>query len=353
MADEPVRKLRVFGVVNHLAHNYELLKLAEQYPIDFTYLLNNVRKWGRMSHREMPEHLNWTTYYEPGKYDVAILHVDQQAVDPNIGKGHLYRQLNEVITDIPKIVINHGTPMWDEKYTEKMVINGGMIFDKKGKEVKIDGMKDLIGDNFMVVNSYESVNRWGWGFPIIHGLDPDEWLDLPKEPRVVLSLSPAGLDKYYNRQLISYLSSYLPEQTGLELVHLNVNYPVIDEQDYKEMIGSSLITVYPFRDSPMPRSRTESMFSGACVLSSRYHNADEFIEHGVNGFIMPDNPMSYVETINQLVNHNYQETVKIGQKGKEMAQNTFKLDRYLAQWNELLHEVVAGNRPEWNGEKIW
>ena len=161
------------------------------------------------------------------------------------------------------------------------------------------------------------------------------------------------MEKLYNRQLISYLSSYLPEQVGLELVHLNVNYPVIDEQDYKEMIGSSLITVYPFRDSPMPRSRTESMFSGACVLSSRYHNADEFIEHGVNGFIMPDNPMSYVETINQLVNHNYRETVKIGQRGKEMAVNTFKLDRYLAQWNELLHEVVAGNRPEWTGGKIW
>lgn len=347
------RRLRVFGVVNHLAHNYELLKLSEQYPIDFTYLLNNVRKWGRMAHRKMPDHLKWTTHYEPGAYDVAILHVDQQAVDPNIGKGHLYRQLNEIITDIPKIVINHGTPMWDEKYTEKMVINGGTILDKKGKEVKIDGMKELIGDNFMVVNSYESVNRWGWGYPIIHGLDPNEWLDLPKEPRVVLSLSPAGLDKYYNRQLISYLSSYLPEQVGLDLVHLNVNYPVIDEQDYKEMIGSSLITVYPFRDSPMPRSRTESMLSGACVLSSRYHNADEFIEHGVNGFIMPDNPMSYVETINQLVNHNYRETVKIGQRGKEMAQNTFKLNRYLVEWNELLHEVVAGNKPEWTGEKIW
>jgi hypothetical protein len=51
-------------------------------------------------------------------------------------------------------------------------------------------MKQLIGDNFMIVNSYESVDRWGWGYPLIHGMQADEWFDRPKEPRVVISLSP-------------------------------------------------------------------------------------------------------------------------------------------------------------------
>lgn len=348
------RPIRVFGVLNHLSHQYELLKMADKYPVQFTYLENNVRRWGRMAHRPQHPKLKWATYYEPGQYDIAILHVDQQAVDPNIGKGHIYRQLNEVIQDIPKIVINHGTPMWDEMYTEKLVINGGKMLNSKGNEIHLDGMKQLIGDNFMVVNSYASVDRWGWGYPIIHGMEASEWWDLPKEPRVVLSLSPAGLDKYYNRQLITAIKSYLPENTGLELLHLNVNYGVLDFDDYREIIGSSLISIFPFRDSPMPRSRTEAMLSGSCVLTSRHHNADEFIEHGVNGLIMPDNPLSYVETINQLVNFNYAEAVKMGQNGKKTAQKYFSIERWHKDWYDLLSRGVVGDWPEWDkSSKIW
>ena len=111
--------LRVFGHINHLAHNYEMLKLAQKYDVKFSYLENNVRKWNRYSPRPEPttwlnkDQFEWVTHYEPGKYDLAILHLDQQAADPMIGKGQLYRQLNRHIQDIPKIVINHGTPMWD------------------------------------------------------------------------------------------------------------------------------------------------------------------------------------------------------------------------------------------------
>ncbi len=348
-----MRKIRVFGVLNHLGNNYEQLKLAENYPVEFTYLKNNVRRWGRGSHREQPDHLNWASYYEPGKYDVAILSVDQQCTDPQIGKGHLYRHLNEVITDIPKIVINHGTPMWDEMYSEDIVINGGEVYGRNGQPKPIDGMKQLVGDNFMIVNSYESVNRWGWGYPLIHGMTSDDWLDLPKEPIVVLPLSPAGLDKYYNRQLISHIKEALPERTGIEVVHTNVNYPVMDFQDYKETIGRALITIFPFRDSPMPRSRTEAMLSGSCVLSSRHHNADEFIKTGVNGFIMPDNPLSYIETIDQLVNYHYKEAVKVGQEAKKTAQKIFSEERYQADLWHIIESVAAGKRPEWNGAKIW
>jgi glycosyltransferase involved in cell wall biosynthesis len=347
------RPLRIFSVVNHLGNSYEQLKLAENYDVEFTYLRQNVRRWGRTSHRPMPEHLNWVSYYEPGKYDVAILSVDQQCIDPQIGKGHIYRQLNDVIQDIPKIVINHGTPMWDERYTEDLVINGGDVFDKNGKPNRLDGMKALVGDNFMIVNSYESVNRWGWGYPLIHGMTEKEWLDLPKEPMVVLPLSPAGLDKYYNRQLISNIKDGLPDRTGFEVVHTNVNYAVMDWQDYKETLGRALITIFPFKDSPMPRSRTEAMLSGSCVLSSRYHNADEFIKNGVNGFIMPDNPLSYIETIDQLINHNYRDTVAIGERGRATAMQYFSEKAYQADFYDILTKVAAGTPPTWSGRKRW
>lgn len=353
-------RLNIFGVVNHLGNQYEMLKLAKKYPVKFHYLENNVRRWSRFSARPEPttwlskDEFEWVTHYEPGRHDIAILHTDQQHTDPRIGKGWLYEDLNEIIQDIPKMVINHGTPMWDEYYTEDMVINGGEVHTPKG-EVHLKGMKEKIGDNFMVVNSYEAVDRWGWGYPLIHGLDPDEWWDLPKEPRVVLAVSPGGLDKYYNRELISAIKAAVYEKTGLTVIHIQVNIKF--EQDnyyqYRDYIARSLISIAPYKDSPMPRSRTEAMLSGSCVLSSRYHGAEEFIKHGVDGFIVPDNPLSYANAIHHLINGNYREAVAMGQRAKVKAQNLFHIDRYHKELYNLITQVSNGKKPVWDGKKIW
>lgn len=258
-----------------------------------------------------------------------------------------------MIQDIPKIVINHGTPMYSEMYDEDMVINGGTAYGKSGQKEKITGMKEMIGDNFMIVNSYEAVKRWGFGYPVIHGMDSEEWFDLPKEPRVTISLSPGGLDKYYNRQLLTYIKAEVREKTGLEVVHTNVNYNVRDWDDYRNLLGTSLLYINPTLDSPMPRSRTEAMLSGCCILTSKHHNADEFIDHGKNGFIVPDNPISYAMAISQLVNNNYREAVKIGQRGRETALKYFDGDRYRKDLWHVISEVAAGRNPEWDGSKIW
>lgn len=355
-----MKRLNIFGVVNHVGNQYEMLKLAKHYPVKFHYLENNVRRWSRYSARPEPttwlnkDEFEWVTHYEPGKYDVAILHVDQQHADPRIGKGWLYNDLNQIIQDIPKIVINHGTPMWDDYYTEDLVINGGEAHTMKGI-IKLTGMKEKIGDNFMVVNSYEAVNRWGWGYPVIHGMDLSEWWDYPKEPRVILSLSPGGLDKYYNRELITAIKGAVKEKTGLDVIHFGVNEKF--EQDnwfqYRDFTARSLISIAPFKDSPMPRSRTEAMLSGCCVLTSKYHGADEFIEHGVDGFIVPDNPLSYANAIYHLINGSYNDAVKIGQQGKLKAQKLFNLDRYMKDLYFVINEVANGHKPKWDGKKIW
>lgn len=337
---------------SQIGHQAELFKLAEHYPVEFYLLENNVRRWKRNQHRKLPEHVNWVQYYEPGKYDLAILHLDQQCVNPDIGKGKLYRDLNQIITDIPKIVINHGTPDYREMYDENLVVNGGFVLTKNGDKW-IDGMKQLIGDNFMIVNSYEAVNRWGFGYPIIHGMDAEEWPDNPKEFRVVMSLSPGGLDHYYNRLLISDIKQQLPEVTGYDLIHMNVNYTPEDGEDYKDFLSRSLIQIYPFRDSPMPRARTEAMLMGSCILTSKHHNADEFIENGVNGFVVPDNPLSYVETINQLINYHYDDCIQIGQRGKQTALKYFNGERYRKQVYNILCDVANGRKPVWQGDKIW
>lgn len=345
--------LKIFGVVNHVGNQYEMLKLADYYDVEFTYLENNVRRWSEFSPRPLPKNLKWATHYEPGKYDLAILHIDQQASDPAIGKGQLYRQLDEQIQDIPKIVINHGTPCWDEVYTEDLVIDGGEVLGRNGKAKKIDGIKNIVGDNFMVVNSYAAAQRWGWGFPLIHGMGIDEWWDLPKEPRAVIQLSPAGLDKYYNRQLLTSIKAYVHEKVGFYPPHIPVDFLPRDWDEQRDFLGRALLYISQTLDSPMPRSRTEAMLSGSCVLTSRYQDADLYIEHGKNGLIVPDNPLSYAETINQLINFNYQAALAVGQAGKETAQKYFNTERYLKDLWYIVSEVAKGNRPEWDGSSIY
>lgn len=347
-----MKKLKIFNIPWHIGNQHEMYKIAEHYPVEFYLLENNVRRWKRTQHRPVPDHIKWVQYYEPDKYDLAILHLDQQCVNPDIGKGKLYRELNEVIQDIPKIVINHGSPDYQEMYDEDLVINGGFVLTKDGDKW-IDGMKQLIGDNFMIVNSYQAVERWGFGYPIIHGMDEEEWPDLIKEFRVSMSLSPGGLDHYYNRGLISDIKIALKERTGYELTHMNVNYTPEDGLDYKNFLSRSLLHFYPFRDSPMPRSRTEAMFMGCCILTSKHHNADEFIENGVNGFIVPDNPLSYAETAYQLLNFKYKDCVEIGQNAKETARKYFQGDRYRKDMYDLIIKVARGDKPIYKGEKIW
>jgi len=352
-------RIKVFGVLNHLGNQYDMLKITKKYPIKFYWLENNVRKWGKFAPRPAPETIytkdefEYVQYYEPGKYDVAMLHVDQQHVNPNIGKGFLYKQMNEIIQDIPKMVINHGTPMYAEAYDEETVINGGDAINSRGEKVHVKGMKELIGDNFMVVNSYEAAERWGWGYPLIHGMTADEWWDLPKEPRVTVMISPGGLDKYYNRQLLTAIKIKVKERTGIDVQHITVNYKCHDWDDYRDFLGRSLIYINPTLDSPMPRARTEAMLSGCCVLTSRYHGAEDFIEHGKNGFILPDNPDSYADAIDELVHKHYKETVAIGQRGKETAQKLFTPERYQKQLFKLIEKVANGQKPVWHGEKIW
>lgn len=352
------QKLKIFGVINHVANQYEMLKLMDHYPVEFYWIRNNVRKWEELPeadsmHRPLHPKLNWVSYYEPGKYDLAILHTDQQHVNPDIGKGKLYRQLNEVIQDIPKIVIQHGSPDYTEMYDEDTVINGADLQKKDGKTEHIEGMKELIGDNFMVVNSYEAVKRWGWGYPVIHGMDPDEWWDLPKEPRITVQLSPGGMDHYNNRQLLSHIKARVSDRLGMDVFHVSVNIKHNNWDQQRHFLGSSLFTLTTARDSPMPRSRTEAMLSGCCVLSSKYHNADEFIESGVNGFIVPDNPLKYVELIDQLLNFHYRDCVEIGKKAKQTAKELFNWERYGKDMWKVIEGVANKKPPKWDGKKIW
>jgi len=298
-------------------------------------IINPYKKWAYV-HRPFPKKCKMVTHYEPGKYDLAILHVDQQSIyNPDkgdrISKGRIYKELNEVITDIPKIVINHMTPFHD-KYTSEQTVTI---------------MKGMIGDNHMVVNSHDARRQWGWGHTIIHGMEVDEWWDLPKEPRGVVSLSPGGMNEAYRRIFLHTVIRLLDEM-GVPFrwigVDAKVRFKSFDE--YRDYLGRSLVYFHPAWQSPMPRARTEAMLSGCCIVTTPYQDADTFIEDGVNGFLtskakikdprVMDSPEYTAKLIKRLIIDEPELAVKVGKKGREFARNKFNKENFTKQWEEYL-----------------
>lgn len=323
--------LKVIGVPWHVAHQHSLAKLFGEYHL----LYNPYRTWGFNS-RPMPENMKMVTHYEKGYYDLAILHVDQQSFSDRVSKGRLFRDVDSLIKDIPKVVINHMTPFDDLLDTPEVVRR----------------CKELVGDNVMVVNSYEAANQWGFGWPIIHGMDVDEWWDLPKEPRAITVLSPAGMERAYRRVFLNVLTRRLKENYDLKFVWVGVDRPNFNSFDeYRDYIGRSAIFVNATWQSPRPRARTEAMLSGACIVTTRYHDAETFIENGVNGFLLGDKRMDNPNTIDnpdtaskliyELLTERFEEALAVGQKGKETARKLFNMENFKNQWERLLKEQVG------------
>lgn len=332
MTEYTGKKLRVFGVPWHVGHQYELTQLPFFESYDF--VINPYRTWGESS-RPFPANGHWVTHYEKGKYDLAILHVDQQSIyNPEAGdrihKGKLYMELREAIgDDVPIVTINHMTPFHD-KYESPYVV---------------DFIKAMTKGTTMVVNSFEAAKQWGWGTTITHGLHPEDWLDLPKEPRAVTVLSPAGMDKAYRRIFLTTVKRMLGEM-GVPFTWVGVDRKFSNFDDYRNFLGRSLVFFMPTWQSPRPRARTEAMFSGACVVTTPYQDADTFIKHGENGFLtsraviqdprVMDNPEVTAQLIKRLVIDEPELALKVGQAGKATANELFNFEVFTKQWEDLL-----------------
>lgn len=314
-----MKKFKVFGIPWHVAHQYTLAQLPfiERYDL----LINPYRTWGEKS-RPFPEKMNWVTHYEPGKYDFAILHVDQQCLSGRIGKGLLYKQVNDIITDIPKIVINHMTPFHD-------------VF---GYDETVKRMKELVGDNFVIVNSHTAADQWGFGKPIIHGMNSGDWFDNKKEPRATCFVSQAGMEKAYNRDVLRNVISLLNEW-GHKFFWIGADVKFNTFDEYRNWLSRSLVYLNLTFQSPMPRARTEAMLSGACVVTGKHQDADTFIKDGENGFLVSDDPVEIATLVSELLTTRVKDAIRVGKNGKKFAQEYFSFDKFALQWEEMLREI--------------
>lgn len=356
-------KVKIFDVSWHLGAQAEFLKLPNT---EHYWMSNNVREDWNKKYRDQPtENLTYVPYFEEGKYDLAVLHIDQASLDydPKLarGKNTLSCDVNEAIKDTPKVILNHGTPFWPELY--------GDPEGKYSEEWLLKQCKEFVGDNLMIVNSHRAREMWGIenSRTIIHGMEATEWLDLPKECRVITTLSPAGWDAYYNRLLMRAVQDDLKQQYKVPMYQVGTDFMAEDFNDYKNFIGRSLIYFNSTKESPMPRGRTEAMLSGACIVSSAGHGAEDYFNcnarevflavgeykfpevmkkiiaaevNNITGFIIPDNPEPTSWLIAYLF-ENYDIAKRIGQNGKRLARDKFNINRYQSEWGEVIKSLTG------------
>jgi len=258
--------------------------------------------------------------------------------------------MKEAFADIPKIVIMHGTPYYPEMFksdiTEDNFEAMGFTKDQIGMSSELIRLfhEAIQGIDYVIFNSKTAAKQWGVtdslkGRAIWHGLEASEWLDLPKEPRVVTMLSPGGLDRYYDRSFLRAVKDEL-EIRSIYHCHITVDVQFKSSEEYKDFLGRSLIYFNPTKESPMPRSRTEAMLSGCCILTTPSQDADMFIKDGENGLIIPRNPEFVADIIEALI-HDYKKAVELGQAGKKTAIELFNKERFEKEWREVLDHVVT------------
>jgi hypothetical protein len=335
------KKLSIVATTWHVMHAWDLFNALKDYA-DF-YLINNFwRSWRKkefLAARAIPSNVHFVPFYEEGKYDLAILNIDQQCVNNKLGKSIVYQELNASIKDIPKVVINHGSPVYPE-----FLMSAGMN-KKQAEEECVAIVKKMIGDNIMVVNSFEAASEreWGWGNPIWHGLDATEWFDLPKEPRIFTALSPAGCEEYYNRDCLNEVIRLTKQNYGYDILWAKMNVKTDGSfEDYKTFLGSSLIYLDISFRTPMNRARTEAMLSGCCVVQVKgAHDLDRFAKDRENMVLVDNNPQQISDVLVALIEKNYWGAVQIGQNAKAMATKIFNRDRYRADWLKLLNDKLG------------
>jgi glycosyltransferase involved in cell wall biosynthesis len=331
--------------LGHISHQFELYKVP---GIEWHWLSQYKRNYGEAPRGDLISKYNikYVSSFEEGKYDLAILHLDQQCFEESLwerGKGSLYREVNEAIQGIPKIVIMHGTPYYPELFpsdiTEENYLELGFTRHQIGCSSElIKKCREAVGDNIMVSNSYQAGRQWGFDNVIIHGLDSDEWWDLPKEPRVVTMISPGGLDEYYDRRFLQAVKDLLDDR-DIKHCHITVDASFKNWDEYRNFLGRSLIYFNPTRESPMPRSRSEAMLSGCCVVTTPNQDASEFIKSGENGILIGRNPEQVATIIEGLI-LDYKLALEMGQKGKETAKSIFNGDRYREEWRQLIDKTI-------------
>lgn len=353
---ERKRRLRVLTHRWHVPHQYELYKSGH----DFTLLtgtgtgLCDHWEWEK---RPMPGNCRMLPYdkVDTRDFDVAILHFDENVLHPELCHGLVPMDWGSTFAwfldnvDLPKIAICHGTPQFAGQYDNDYALPDlGKVLESNRAEL-VDRLRDV----FVVCNSHQAKHEWGFekSQTIWHGLAPSEFNPGTHELDVLVMQYQAMKNRphYNGLRIYEAISRLVGERIAIECMRTpdpEMEFSAGAErwarakyQNYVHQIGRYPVYLNTSARSPMPRSRTEAMLTGAVSVSLRNHDVDMFIKNGVNGFY-GDSAEELAEQLNWLKS-NEAGRKQMGRASLRTAREIFNQDRYLSDWSELLARIAG------------
>lgn len=316
--------LRILDTAWHLAHSYRLHAL----PARFDYFQVGVRHWDEEIRPKPPNFGGEVADPDPSTYDLFLSHLDNWC-DRSELRGTPFRVMNAIASlapHTPRVCIMHGTP--DDEINRQRIVR------------ILDSSIGIGGSPFLVTNSQTAYEQWGLGpdrsRAIIHGYDVDEF-DSSNERQIwAITVCSAGeiSRTYHGVPMLERVRREVP----VIWLGLKGDLPYFTSyEEYRDFLAHSLIYVHTGQRSPMPGARTEAMLSGCCIVTTSNQDADQYIEHGVTGFLC-DTAMEMAETIKELL-ADPKRAYQVGKQGREVARACFHKDRFVDDWLALLRDL--------------
>jgi glycosyltransferase involved in cell wall biosynthesis len=352
------RRLKILTYRWHVGHQYELWKL----PHDFYIVEDHTTMAWDYNVRPLPPNAHFVPLdqVDPAEYDFAILHFDENCVNPRIsngvlhdGWGAIFRRMMEVTKDLPRAAICHGTPpfigMFNVEYRGKNLMRTWTSELKK--------IREYVGDMPIVCNSHAAWEQWG--FPnskvIWHGFDSNEYsLEDPGHGILYAANSIRHRPWYRGYNEFKDLSrrfecNYLGRDDLGEFNRITVPEPesAPDPNEYARRkfklyqgtLAQHAIFLNTTLRSPMPRSRAEAMLKGLVCVTMDFHDESMFITNGVNGFT--GTSVEELEEGLTWLERNPGKVRSIGLRGRETIRRIFPHTRYLEEWHQTIYDILG------------
>jgi len=110
-------------------------------------------------------------------------------------------------------------------------------------------------------------------------------------------------------------------------------------QDTQTLIRDSFLTVLSSHTEGLPVVVLETMANGKVCIASRVGGTPELVEHGVNGFLFPDNDYRRLaELIEYCLGHESEMKV-IGDNARETLRKRFHIEAIMVEWEKLFEQL--------------
>lgn len=306
-------RFRLFDTPWNVAEQYEMLALPF---VEWSWLIQ-YRVHYELLRPELEKMLRWVPYYEEGRYDSALLHLDLDVIEPlkhARSRRRAYEELDALIKHIPKIVIVHGS--------------------RAATKESACEVRELIGDNYAVVSSAVVAEQLGVGHVIAPGLIADDWRDLPKEPRVVTNRSGVTARGF---SLIEGLRAAL-EEVNIDLCVIGIDFVPKTWEEYRDFLERSLIYFAPPACSE--RAKMEAMLSACCVLALGPPGpVDTGVPAGAHEYLVPDNPEEIANLVEELIT-DPAAAAERGRAARREAARRYDWTRHTQEWLNCFDVVV-------------